>query len=591
MSQTKPTSDQIVFQGAGTGAVATTVQAKLRETVSVLDFYANGVSGAKVDPTGIIDSTLGIQAALNTLKPVIFPNGIYKTSSSLKVYNSVDFDGSTINSSAAYCFDLQELKNVSLINGRLYSTATTGSVVYVGGLWSGQLRDLHIKPGNGQNGITFDAKHKDSAYPYFGVFCVQVVDCHVEGGYRCIVSNWVDSSRRNTHITIIGGWLQGAYSSVYSNGDANFTLLNTAFDNAAAQYHIELNNTIYGNIQPGEFPIPASGSHVLAAGACDYTTLRVTQSSLLLAGTPTVPPLLETTGLLTKAATNVDGYWWKAYVQYNYGDVFNLDIKRDGAVYNAIKWTGSDLKLANQQAIFGSSGNVGFGGTLNTWDNTAKGIEFPYGAVFTTSSSINMFQNSYYGVGAFKYQSTAAASYYSQSGGAHSWFNAASGTAGATVTFSKRLDLSAAGVLTPGADNTQSLGSASLRWSVVYAGSGTINTSDAREKQDIEALTEAELRVATVLKGLVKKFRFKDAVQSKGDNARVHVGVIAQEVVAAFQSEGLDAMRYGIICYDEWPEQEEALDENGRVAQEYRPAGNRYGVRYEELLAFIIAAL
>jgi hypothetical protein len=131
----------------------------------------------------------------------------------------------------------------------------------------------------------------------------------------------------------------------------------------------------------------------------------------------------------------------------------------------------------------------------------------------------------------------------------------------------------------PGADNTHSLGDASYRWSVVYAATGTINTSDQRTKQDIAALDDAEKRVAVALKNLVKKFRFKDAVAAKGDNARIHVGVIAQEVVAAFQAEGLDPMRYGIVCYDQW-----SADEN-------RPAGNRYGVRYEELLAFIISAL
>lgn len=131
----------------------------------------------------------------------------------------------------------------------------------------------------------------------------------------------------------------------------------------------------------------------------------------------------------------------------------------------------------------------------------------------------------------------------------------------------------------PYGDNTQKLGDSSFRWSTVYAGTGAINTSDEREKQDIAALDAAELRVAVALKGLIKKFRFKDAVQAKGANARIHVGVIAQEVVAAFQAEGLDPVRYGIVCFDEW------------AAKDDRPAGNRYGVRYEELLAFIIAAI
>jgi hypothetical protein len=143
----------------------------------------------------------------------------------------------------------------------------------------------------------------------------------------------------------------------------------------------------------------------------------------------------------------------------------------------------------------------------------------------------------------------------------------------------------------PSGDGTQRLGIPTNRWSTVYATTGTINTSDQREKQDIAALDAAELRVAAALKGLVKKFRFKDAIQVKDNAARIHVGVIAQEVMTAFHTEGLDPMQYGIVCYDEWSEQPELLGEDGAVIQPPRSAGNRYGVRYEELLAFIIAAL
>jgi hypothetical protein len=91
--------------------------------------------------------------------------------------------------------------------------------------------------------------------------------------------------------------------------------------------------------------------------------------------------------------------------------------------------------------------------------------------------------------------------------------------------------------------------------------------------------------VAVALKGLVKKYRFKDAVAAKGDDARIHVGVVAQEVIAAFASEGLDANRYGLLCYDEWKEE---LDEDQNVV---KAAGDRYGIRYDQLLAFIIAAI
>lgn len=155
----------------------------------------------------------------------------------------------------------------------------------------------------------------------------------------------------------------------------------------------------------------------------------------------------------------------------------------------------------------------------------------------------------------------------------------------------EKLRISNSGTVRPTTDNAQPLGAAANRWSVVYAGTGTINTSDEREKQDIRSMIDAERAVALKIKGAIKAFRFRDSVENKGDSARIHFGVIAQEVKAAFESEGLDPFAYALLCYDEWPEQLEVKDEEGRIVQAYRPAGNRYGIRYDELLAFIIGVL
>jgi hypothetical protein len=150
------------------------------------------------------------------------------------------------------------------------------------------------------------------------------------------------------------------------------------------------------------------------------------------------------------------------------------------------------------------------------------------------------------------------------------------------------------GGLTPTADNLQNLGSATFRWATVYAGTGTINTSDRNDKQDIEELSAAEQRVAVRVKGLIRKFRFKDSVAAKGDNARVHFGVIAQDVQDAFTAEGLDASRYGLFCSDTFKAIDGKPVEKDPLTQEY-PAGatdyTRLGVRYEELLAFVISAI
>jgi hypothetical protein len=150
-------------------------------------------------------------------------------------------------------------------------------------------------------------------------------------------------------------------------------------------------------------------------------------------------------------------------------------------------------------------------------------------------------------------------------------------------------------LLAPSADNTFSCGTSSLRWSVVYAATGTINTSDANAKEQIEDLSAAEIKVAQRVKGLIKKFKFKNAVAAKGSNARIHIGVMAQDVQAAFTAEGLDAENYGIFCSDTWYEVDGKLfnENSDPYTQDSEGAVEvtRLGVRYEELLAFVIAAL
>lgn len=137
----------------------------------------------------------------------------------------------------------------------------------------------------------------------------------------------------------------------------------------------------------------------------------------------------------------------------------------------------------------------------------------------------------------------------------------------------------------PTTDNTDSLGTGGLRWSTVYAGTGTINTSDERDKQNFKDMSEAEREAAIGIKGLLKSFKFKDAVAKKGDKARIHFGVSAQQVAEVFKIVGLNPDDYAMFCYDEW---KEVCDEDGNILSE---GGNRYGIRYDELLAFIIGAL
>ena len=156
------------------------------------------------------------------------------------------------------------------------------------------------------------------------------------------------------------------------------------------------------------------------------------------------------------------------------------------------------------------------------------------------------------------------------------------------------------------------LGSSGAKFDDIYATNGTIQTSDENEKQDIASLTEAEIKAATALSKLFKTYKYKDSVASKGDNARTHTGIIAQQVRTSLEAEGLDASKYSFFCSDTWWEHSvevpaveadeknniEAQDAYTRIDDYYTadeaPDGSiqktRLGIRYPELLAFIGAA-
>lgn len=149
-----------------------------------------------------------------------------------------------------------------------------------------------------------------------------------------------------------------------------------------------------------------------------------------------------------------------------------------------------------------------------------------------------------------------------------------------TGTTSRFTISSDSGNIYPATDNTQSMGIASNRLSQVYAGSGTINTSDRNEKQQIGAIPDKVLDAWAEVQ--YKQFKFNDAVALKGDEARIHIGLIAQEIKEAFEKRGLNATDYGIICYDEWEEQAEERDEEGNIIKPGMEAGGRWGIRADE---------
>lgn len=147
-------------------------------------------------------------------------------------------------------------------------------------------------------------------------------------------------------------------------------------------------------------------------------------------------------------------------------------------------------------------------------------------------------------------------------------------------------------------DALYDLGKASRRWNIVRAASGTINTSDAREKDNYRALSEDELNCACELAQNIGIYQWLEAIEKKGvDDARLHAGMYVQDAITIFESHNLDPMRYGLICYDSWDDEyieHPAEFENGELIKEawteqVQFAGDRYGFRYEQLNQFLLA--
>lgn len=248
-------------------------------------------------------------------------------------------------------------------------------------------------------------------------------------------------------------------------------------------------------------------------------------------------------------------------------------------------------------ALTGVTGRVSFSGTTAEADGAAKPVLNFNGLGGPSTSSASEQRVGIFGINT---DGTTA----NNRGGSFGVFLKQNGS----DTLINRFNLSYLGHVTPGVDNAQTMGSSALRWSVVYAGTGSINTSDAREKTDVAPLTAAELSAAADLARAIGTYQWLSAVQAKGADARLHAGLTVQRAMEIMQSHGLDPMCYGFICYDQWnelpevvtswPAQDAVLDDAGNVVtpavvagseitQEYRPAGDRYSFRHDELLLFI----
>lgn len=583
-------ADKITFLQAGTGAVARTVQAKLRDVVSVKDFGAVG--------DGVTDDSAAIRAAVAAVTAtggsVYLPAGAYKVTAAT---------GDTSNT-AIYVPSNVRIVGASQVGTKIVPGANNTVCFRVQGL-NGGIENLQID-------------NVGSTYTNVSAIRLAPTDeAQITTRSDIEFNNFTNLSIRRCAeaITLRPGPTVGAqdsycYYNTFTNIDVRNCTLGIWLKVPPTQPGSGSNRNTFISCRVGEtgtntgLKIDAGDTNKFVACSFEGITSGVSPNA-----TPTAVQIAYNTasygcvhnqffGLVIEACTrdiDNDNDFTEFYGYFSTGSYYSpssrplaVDIKGAGLTMNApVRGT-----TVRGDTAVGTGRTPTFTGDfyLATGNSSVRATVGTSGApevAFDSPGNYGYFSG--YSAGVLQWSIGSVAT-----GIAHIGFLDGAGNLLTQI----RTDT---GELRPGTDNAKTLGSASFRWSVVYAGTGTINTSDAREKQQVRDLSVAERAVAVKLKSLVRAFKFNDAVEKKGDGARVHFGVIAQDVKVAFESEGLVAEKYAILCYDEWEAEPEmtapVLDDDGKetgeikVIRSAKPAGNRYGVRYEQLLAFIIAAL
>ena len=544
-SSASTVSYSVPYSGALTSNYS--VQDRLSQFISVKDF------GAKGD--NLTDDTTAIQAAINSGRSLLFPAGTYRANNLVGNTNFQRFYASgqvTITKNAngplfSHSGIYVELNGLQF-NGdnstpvytgdNIVMTGSSPRLINCGSQWAHGLA-LKATGGHvqiiGTCGIYQSANSGASGYDVeIGVSGTATLYHQIYGLYTSQATGGVKLIDVGSH-AIIGGQFGKLYiasgtspAGVNGGSTSNARILGTVT--------VELSNSIFTGNQFSTQTI------TFAAGTSNHylDTSNLLNSATVVNNGNGNSPIIKSVG--TGAPPGI-------ILQYG-PDASNSTIRYSG---DEIYLQDSSFNLPNNKAIR-------FANAAGTYVNAA---------------SLNASNNWTFG------SNTGA-----------TFTNIASGTTGIYLVpnGTSTVYCTTAG-FQPVADGTIALGSGSNRWSTVYAVTGTINTSDIRSKQDIDVLNDAERRVATALRKSIRKYKFKDAVKEKGSAARIHVGVIAQDVMAIFKSEGLDASQYGILCYDTWEAKDAVLDDDGNVVSPAHEAGERYGIRYDELMAFILGAL
>ena len=400
-------SSLVGYIQTGAGAVATTVQARLRQVVSVKDFGATG--------DGTTNDAVAIQAAFTASNDIYFPSGTYLINTAITKNSdnvTVNFGDAVLkNGGAGFLFNFGTTSDTPIYDGlKIYggkfeqvNTAATTNLNYirVAGFKNYIIRDCYMK--NVSNGGIYIEAGTDNG----------LIDaCTVIGA--------------TANSTIRGIWLNGSTASDYQSNymdDASLTRNATAFPVYAVKNcrvtNCKVATTSYGIYNMNTRDCVFENNHISDFGGLRGITINTYSPRAIIKNNTIVSTETSSGILVTQASTSViiDGNSFQG--NFDGGRAIQVQYLADALITNnEFVCTGSqaiDLNFAATATITGNTffktygqntravyalpvdRNVAGTGTFGTTATTVPGFVFenntmsgwPCGVLLETDAASN----------------------------------------------------------------------------------------------------------------------------------------------------------------------------------------------------------
>jgi len=286
-----------------------------------------------------------------------------------------------------------------------------------------------------------------------------------------------------TQVSLTDGAVASAGAlAIQTNGTTQAVSISTGQVATLAQNPILTSGTANGVVYLNGSKAATSGSALVFDGAT--LGVGVTPSSWGGSGVKALDVAVSTS--IAGSAGSADMYGNAYYNGSNFvfkanGYAFRYQ-QNIGSGFHA--WSTSNNGTAGgtpsftQAMTLDASGNLGLGVTpSNAWAGTTSIESQSFNLNSISTSDVRFMQNAYYNVStAAIYTTTNAASMYRQASGAHQWFNAPSGTAGTSLSWTQAMTLDTSGNLLVGTTSNAVTNSNSV---VVLPAYGQINYQHA----------------------------------------------------------------------------------------------------------------